>query len=41
MRLSDGGAVWTEKLKGLSRRDKGAIGGGIAVTGDTVIVASG
>ena len=41
MRLSDGGAVWTEKLKGLSRRDKGAIGGGIAVSGDTVIVASG
>lgn len=41
MRLSDGGTVWTEKLKGLTRRDKSAVGGGIAVSGDTVIVASG
>lgn len=41
MRLSDGGAVWTERLKGLSRRDKAAVGGGLAVSGDTLIVASG
>lgn len=41
VRLSDGGTVWTERLRGLSRRDKAAIGGGIAVAGDTVVVASG
>ncbi|MFN4184135.1 MAG: PQQ-binding-like beta-propeller repeat protein [Hyphomonas sp.] len=41
MRLSDGAAVWSERLKGLSRRDKAAIGGGLAVSGDTVVVASG
>ncbi|MFN3608646.1 MAG: PQQ-binding-like beta-propeller repeat protein [Hyphomonas sp.] len=41
MRLSDGATVWTERLQGLSKRDKGAIGGGIAVSGDTVIAASG
>ena len=41
MRLSDGATVWTEKLKGLSKRDKSAVGGGIAVSGDSVIVASG
>ncbi|PKP81520.1 MAG: hypothetical protein CVT79_10595 [Alphaproteobacteria bacterium HGW-Alphaproteobacteria-18] len=41
MRLSDGSAVWAERLKGLTRRDKAAIGGGLAVSGDTVVVASG
>ncbi|ABI76395.1 PQQ enzyme repeat domain protein [Hyphomonas neptunium ATCC 15444] len=41
MRLSDGANVWSEKLKGLSKRDKSAVGGGIAVSGDTLIVASG
>lgn len=41
VRISDGSNVWTERLKGLSRRDKAAVGGGIAVAGDSVIVASG
>lgn len=41
MRLSDGGNVWSERLKGLSRRDKSAVGGGLAVSGDTLVVASG
>lgn len=41
MRLSDGGSVWTERLKGLSRRDKAAVGGGLAVSGGTLVVASG
>ncbi|MBY9066790.1 PQQ-binding-like beta-propeller repeat protein [Hyphomonas sp. WL0036] len=41
VRISDGGSVWSEKLKGLSRRDKSAMGGGVAVADGTLIVASG
>tara|TARA_R110002020_G_scaffold224599_1_gene434206 strand:+ start:84187 stop:85536 length:1350 start_codon:yes stop_codon:yes gene_type:complete len=39
--LSNGKQVWKKKLKGLTKRDKQALGGGLAVTGDTLIVASG
>lgn len=39
--LKNGGELWTKRLKGLSKRDKGAIGGGVAVSGDTLVVASG
>lgn len=41
MRLDTGAAVWTQRLRGLSRRDKSAVGGGLAVAGDRLIVASG
>lgn len=39
--LSSGRTVWREKLKGLSKRDKTGLGGGLAVSGDTLVVASG
>ncbi|MBA3066972.1 MAG: PQQ-binding-like beta-propeller repeat protein [Hyphomonas sp.] len=39
--LSNGSEVWTERLRGVSKRDKSALGGGLAVAGDTLIVASG
>ncbi|MDP1557155.1 MAG: PQQ-binding-like beta-propeller repeat protein, partial [Hyphomonas sp.] len=41
MRLDNGSEVWTERLRGITKRDKAAIGGGLAVAGDTLIVASG
>lgn len=40
-RLSNGGEVWSTRLKGVSKRDKAALGGGLALAGDTLIVASG
>ena len=39
--LANGRTLWREKLKGLSKRDKAALGGGLAVDGDTLVVASG
>ena len=39
--LSSGGQLWSTRLKGISKRDKAAIGGGLAVAGDQLIVASG
>lgn len=39
--LDTGSELWTVRLKGISKRDKAAIGGGLAVTGDTLVVASG
>jgi len=39
--ISSGSERWSKKLKGISKRDKAAIGGGLAVAGDTLIVASG
>lgn len=39
--LSNGSEVWTKRLKGVSKRDKSAIGGGLALAGDTLVVASG
>ena len=39
--LSNGSEVWTRKLRGVSKRDKAALGGGLAITGDTLVVASG
>jgi len=41
MRLDNGANVWSERLRGLTRRDKSAIGGGLAIAGDTLVVASG
>ncbi len=41
MRLDNGSEVWTERLRGITKRDKAALGGGLAVAGDTLIVASG
>jgi len=40
-KLSNGSEVWSKRLKGTSKRDKSAIGGGLAITGDTLVVASG
>lgn len=40
-RLDNGAQVWSERLKGVSKRDKSAIGGGLAVAGDVLVVASG
>lgn len=40
-RLDNGSQVWSERLKGVTKRDKSAIGGGLAVAGDTLVVASG
>jgi len=40
-RLDNGSEVWSERLKGISKRDKSAIGGGLAVAGDVLVVASG
>ncbi|MEX1250115.1 MAG: PQQ-binding-like beta-propeller repeat protein [Hyphomonas sp.] len=39
--LRTGSEVWSKRLKGSSKRDKSATGGGLAVTGDTLVVASG
>lgn len=39
--LSNGAEVWSKKLRGISKRDKAALGGGLAVAGDTLVVASG
>ncbi|MCA8892899.1 MAG: PQQ-binding-like beta-propeller repeat protein [Hyphomonas sp.] len=39
--LSSGRTLWRKQLKGLSKRDKAALGGGLAVEGDKLIVASG
>lgn len=41
IRLDTGAKVWSEKLRGTSRRDRSALGGGLAVSGDTLVVASG
>jgi outer membrane protein assembly factor BamB len=38
--ISSGNTLWRKKLKGLSKRDKAALGGGLAVDGDTLIVSS-
>lgn len=39
--LSNGNQIWNQRLRGISKRDKAALGGGLAVAGDTLIVASG
>ena len=39
--IASGHTKWRKKLKGLSKRDKAAIGGGLAVDGDSLIVSSG
>ncbi|WP_290496003.1 PQQ-like beta-propeller repeat protein [Hyphomonas sp. UBA4494] len=39
--ISSGRTLWKKELKGLSKRDKTALGGGLAVTDGTLIVASG
>lgn len=39
--LSSGRTLWRKELKGVSRRDKTALGGGLAVDGNRLIVASG
>lgn len=39
--ISSGRTLWKKELKGLTKRDKTALGGGLAVTDDTLIVASG
>jgi outer membrane protein assembly factor BamB len=39
--LSTGRTQWKKSLKGTTKRDKSALGGGLAVAGDTLIVASG
>jgi outer membrane protein assembly factor BamB len=39
--LASGNTKWRKKLEGLTRRDKAALGGGLAVQGDSLIVASG
>lgn len=39
--MSNGRTLWKKELKGLTKRDKTALGGGLAVNGDTLIVASG
>ncbi|KCZ87624.1 PQQ-like beta-propeller repeat protein [Hyphomonas johnsonii] len=39
--LANGKRVWSKKLKGLTKRDKTALGGGLGISGDTLIVASG
>ncbi len=39
--LASGSTVWQKRLKGDNKRDKIALGGGLAVNGDTLIVASG
>jgi outer membrane protein assembly factor BamB len=41
MRLDNGSEVWTERLRGVTKRDKAALGGGLAVAGDQLVVASG
>ncbi|MEP1598542.1 MAG: PQQ-binding-like beta-propeller repeat protein [Hyphomonas sp.] len=39
--LSSGRTLWKKELKGLTKRDKTALGGGLAVNDGTLIVASG
>ncbi len=39
--INSGRTQWAKKLEGLTRRDKVATGGGMALEGDTLIVASG
>ncbi len=39
--LENGASRWTKKLKGVSKRDKQGLGGGLALEGDTLVVASG
>ena len=39
--LSNGRTLWKKELKGLTKRDKTALGGGLAVNDGTLIVASG
>lgn len=39
--LTTGGRLWSEELKSGNRRDQIGIGGGLAVAGDNLIVASG
>lgn len=39
--LANGHTLWRHKLKGLSKRDKTGLGGGLAIDGDTLIAASG
>lgn len=39
--IASGNTKWRKKLKGLTKRDKAALGGGLAVEGDSLIVASG
>ena len=39
--LASGRTVWREALKGLSKRDKTGLGGGLALDGNTLVVASG
>ena len=39
--ISNGRTLWKKELKGLTKRDKTALGGGLAVTDGTLIVASG
>ncbi|MCA8902839.1 MAG: PQQ-binding-like beta-propeller repeat protein [Hyphomonas sp.] len=39
--IANGRAIWRHKLKGLSKRDKTGLGGGLALEGDTLIVSSG
>jgi len=41
LRLDNGSQVWSARLKGVTKRDKAAIGGGLAISGDTLVVASG
>lgn len=40
-RIDSGAEIWSERLKGGSKRDRSAIGGGLAVSGDLLVVASG
>jgi outer membrane protein assembly factor BamB len=39
--INSGTTRWTERLKGISKRDKSGLGGGLALDGDVLIVASG
>jgi outer membrane protein assembly factor BamB len=39
--LASGRTLWRTKLKGLSKRDKYSLGGGLAVAGDSLIASSG
>lgn len=39
--LSSGRVEWRKELKGLTKRDKTVLGGGLAVEGDKLVVASG
>ncbi|MEQ9506350.1 MAG: PQQ-binding-like beta-propeller repeat protein [Hyphomonas sp.] len=41
MRLDTGSEIWSERLRGITKRDKAALGGGLAVAGDVLVVASG